>query len=323
MTIGGLGSGLDFLYDENATEVQVKKTLRVSELEPNRDQPRKQFSDEAIQTLADSIQQYGMIQPILVRPLGLNYQIVAGERRWRAARMLGMDEVPVVIRELTDEETMAVALIENLQREDLNPLEEANAYAQLMDMFHLTQEEVAKRVGKSRSAVANSLRLLKLPSDVLESLRQNGLTERHGRALLRLPNPVAQRAALEYIVDNGLTVNGNIAGQGSEDADLDGVAGSSSTGSSTGSRSAAGRTAACSQNTGSSHNTGSSQKVTTSDHLFHSEYPPVWKYLQKMQKAEPFPQSGSALGGFIIAPFGKVRNSQTVHTFGGHFRQIM
>lgn len=97
-----------------------------------------------------------MIQPILVRPLGLNYQIVAGERRWRAARMLGMDEVPVVIRELTDEETMAVALIENLQREDLNPLEEANAYAQLMDMFHLTQEEVAKRVGKSRSAVANS-----------------------------------------------------------------------------------------------------------------------------------------------------------------------
>ena len=130
MTIGGLGSGLDFLYDENATEVQVKKTLRVSELEPNRDQPRKQFSDEAIQTLADSIQQYGMIQPILVRPLGLNYQIVAGERRWRAARMLGMDEVPVVIRELTDEETMAVALIENLQREDLNPLEEANAYVQ-------------------------------------------------------------------------------------------------------------------------------------------------------------------------------------------------
>ena len=166
MTIGGLGSGLDFLYDENAADVQVKKTLRVSELEPNRDQPRKQFSDEAIQTLADSIQQYGMIQPILVRPLGLNYQIVAGERRWRAARMLGMDEVPVVIRELTDEETMAIALIENLQREDLNPVEEANAYAQLMDMFQLTQEEVAKRVGKSRSAVANSLRLLKLPQKV-------------------------------------------------------------------------------------------------------------------------------------------------------------
>ena len=111
MTIGGLGSGLDFLYDENATEVQVKKTLRVSELEPNRDQPRKQFSDEAIQTLADSIQQYGMIQPILVRPLGLNYQIVAGERRWRAARMLGMDEVPVVIRELTDEEKVERAAL--------------------------------------------------------------------------------------------------------------------------------------------------------------------------------------------------------------------
>ena len=111
MTIGGLGSGLDFLYDENAADVQVKKTLRVSELEPNRDQPRKQFSDEAIQTLADSIQQYGMIQPILVRPLGLNYQIVAGGRRWRAARMLGMDEVPVVIRELTDEEKVERAAL--------------------------------------------------------------------------------------------------------------------------------------------------------------------------------------------------------------------
>ena len=184
MTIGGLGSGLDFLYDENAADVQVKKTLRVSELEPNRDQPRKQFSDEAIQTLADSIQQYGMIQPILVRPLGLNYQIVAGERRWRAARMLGMDEVPVVIRELTDEETMAIALIENLQREDLNPVEEANAYAQLMDMFQLTQEEVAKRVGKSRSAVANSLRLLKLPQKVKKLVEDGDLSAGHARALL-------------------------------------------------------------------------------------------------------------------------------------------
>ena len=206
MTIGGLGSGLDFLYDENATEVQVKKTLRVSELEPNRDQPRKQFSDEAIQTLADSIQQYGMIQPILVRPLGLNYQIVAGERRWRAARMLGMDEVPVVIRELTDEETMAVALIENLQREDLNPLEEANAYAQLMDMFHLTQEEVAKRVGKSRSAVANSLRLLKLPEDVKTLVEDGGLSAGHARALLGISDEKLLSETAAKAADGKLSV---------------------------------------------------------------------------------------------------------------------
>ncbi|MFR9194674.1 MAG: ParB/RepB/Spo0J family partition protein [Ruminococcus sp.] len=159
----------------------MKKTLRVSELEPNRDQPRKQFSDEAIQTLADSIQQYGMIQPILVRPLGLNYQIVAGERRWRAARMLGMDEVPVVIRELTDEETMAIALIENLQREDLNPVEEANAYAQLMEMFQLTQEEVAKRVGKSRSAVANSA-AAEMPQKVKKGGRRPERRTRTGAA---------------------------------------------------------------------------------------------------------------------------------------------
>lgn len=184
MTIGGLGSGLDFLYDENAADVQVKKTLRLSELEPNRDQPRKQFSEESIQTLADSIQQYGMIQPILVRPLGLNYQIVAGERRWRAARMLGMDEVPVIIRELSDEETMAIALIENLQRENLNPMEEANGYDQLMKKFCMTQDEVAKHVGKSRSAVANSLRLLKLPFGIKKMVEQGDLSAGHARALL-------------------------------------------------------------------------------------------------------------------------------------------
>ena len=199
MTIGGLGSGLDFLYDENAADVQVKKTLRVSELEPNRDQPRKQFSDEAIQTLADSIQQYGMIQP-------MNYQIVAGERRWRAARMLGMDEVPVVIRELTDEETMAIALIENLQREDLNPVEEANAYAQLMDMFQLTQEEVAKRVGKSRSAVANSLRLLKLPQKVKKLVEDGGLSAGHARALLGISDEKLLSETAAKAAEGKLTV---------------------------------------------------------------------------------------------------------------------
>ena len=162
MTIGGLGSGLDFLYDENAADVQVKKTLRLSELEPNRDQPRKIFSEEAIAALADSIQRYGMLQPILVRPYGLNYQIVAGERRWRAARMLGLDEVPVIIREISDEETMEIALIENLQRENLNPLEEAAAYQQMIEEFGLTQVQLSKSVSKSRPQIANTLRLRKV-----------------------------------------------------------------------------------------------------------------------------------------------------------------
>ena len=205
MTIGGLGSGLDFLYDENAADVQVKKTLRVSELEPNRDQPRKQFSDEAIQTLADSIQQYGMIQPILVRPLGLNYQIVAGERRWRAARMLGMDEVPVVIRELTDEETMAIALIENLQREDLNPIEEAAGFQSLMETYHMTQEEAASRVGKSRSAVANALRLLSLTPPVAKLVEEGKLSAGHARALLPL-SPALQENAAGAVISGGLSV---------------------------------------------------------------------------------------------------------------------
>lgn len=206
MTIGGLGSGLDFLYDENTADVQVKKTLRLSELEPNRDQPRKQFSEEAIQTLADSIQQYGMIQPILVRPLGLNYQIVAGERRWRAARMLGLDEVPVVIWDLSDEETMAIALIENLQRENLNPMEEAGGYAQLMEKCGMTQEEVAKHVGKSRSAIANSLRLLKLPEQVKALVQDGSLSAGHARALLGISDEKLLAETAAKAADGKLTV---------------------------------------------------------------------------------------------------------------------
>lgn len=200
MSIGGLGSGLDFLYNENAEDVQVKKTLRVSELEPNRDQPRKQFSEESISALADSIQQYGMLQPILVRPMGLNYQIVAGERRWRAARMLGLDEVPVIIRELSDEETMAVALIENLQRENLNPIEEASGYVSLIENYGMTQEEVSKQVGKSRSAIANAMRLLQLPEEIRRMVEDGELSAGHGRALLaiadeKLMMETAQKAA--------------------------------------------------------------------------------------------------------------------------------
>ena len=206
MTIGRLGSGLDFLYDENATEVQVKKTLRVSELEPNRDQPRKQFSDEAIQTLADSIQQYGMIQPILVRPLGLNYQIVAGERRWRASRMAGLTEVPVVIKELSDDEAMALALIENLQREDLNAIEEAQGIKALMDTLSLTQDEAAERVGKSRPAVANALRLLKLPDSVIALVSDGKLSPGHARALLGFKDEQDIIETADLIIEKGLTV---------------------------------------------------------------------------------------------------------------------
>lgn len=206
MTIGGLGSGLDFLYDENAAEVQVKKTLRVSELEPNRSQPRKQFDESAIEALADSIQQYGMLQPILVRPLGLNYQIVAGERRWRAARMLGMDEVPVIIRELSDEETMAIALIENLQRENLNPIEEANGYAQLMEQCGMTQEDVAKHVGKSRSAVANALRLLKLPKKAVALVEEGKLSAGHARALLGIRDAALLEETANKAAQGKLTV---------------------------------------------------------------------------------------------------------------------
>ena len=206
MTIGGLGSGLDFLYDENAADVQVKKTLRLSELEPNRDQPRKIFSEEAIAALADSIQRYGMLQPILVRPYGLNYQIVAGERRWRAARMLGLDEVPVIIREISDEETMEIALIENLQRENLNPLEEAEGYEQLMERFEMTQEDVAKCVGKSRSAVANSLRLLKLPREIRELVQGAALSAGHARALLAIRDPALQMDTAKRAADGKLTV---------------------------------------------------------------------------------------------------------------------
>ena len=187
MAIGGLGAGLDTLFSDNTNEVQVKKTLRTAEIEPNRDQPRKYFSDEAIASLADSIREHGMLQPVLVRPLNSGgYQIVAGERRWRAARMLGMDEIPVNIRELSDTEAMQISLIENLQREDLNPIEEAEGLQALIDKCGYTQEEVAVSVGKSRPAITNSLRLLKLPQEVRDMAKDGVISAGHARALLPL-----------------------------------------------------------------------------------------------------------------------------------------
>ena len=185
MAKGGLGGGLGSLFEDNAAEIQTKKTIRLSEIEPNRNQPRKIFDESAISSLADSIREHGLLQPILVRPLPLgNYQIVAGERRWRAARMLGLTEVPVIIRELSDIETAQIALIENIQREDLNPLEEAKAFQRLQDDFGMKQEDIAKKVGCSRSTVTNALRLLKLPEEIQAMLVRNEITSGHAKALL-------------------------------------------------------------------------------------------------------------------------------------------
>ena len=203
----GLGSGLDTLFMDNTNDIQVKKTLRTSEIEPNRDQPRKVFSDEAIAALADSIREYGVLQPILVRPLGTGmYQIVAGERRWRAARMLGLDEVPVNIKELSNLEAMQIAIVENLQRENLNPLEEASGYSELIEKFGMTQEKVAKLVGRSRSAVANAVRLLTLPESVQKMVENGDLSAGHARALLAFDDEELLISTAQKAAGGGLTV---------------------------------------------------------------------------------------------------------------------
>ena len=207
MAKGGLGAGLGTLFSDNTSDVRVKTTLRTAEIEPNRDQPRKFFSDEAITTLADSIREHGMLQPILVRPIPTGgYQIVAGERRWRAARMLGLDEVPVNIKELSDAETMQIAIIENLQRENLNPIEEASGYNELMEKYGMTQDKIAKMVGRSRSAIANSVRLLTLPKKVVKMLENGDISAGHGRALLGFENESLLIETAMKAADGALTV---------------------------------------------------------------------------------------------------------------------
>ena len=205
----GLGKGLDAIFAENGTEESNRSTeeLKLSDLEPNRGQPRKDFDDETLAELADSISQHGILQPLLVRPIfGGGYQIVAGERRWRAARMAGLTTVPAIIRELDDEQVMEIALIENLQREDLSPLEEAMGYQSLMDSYDITQEEVAKIVGKSRSAVANVLRLLKLPEEVQSLIRSGQVSAGHGRALLSFPDDAEKIAVAKRVIEEDLSV---------------------------------------------------------------------------------------------------------------------
>ena len=185
--MGGLGQGLDALFYSNAGEEHAETELRLSEIEPNREQPRKVFDEEALRELSESIAAHGLLQPLLVRPLDNGrYQIVAGERRWRASRMAGLDRVPVVIREMDDRAVMEVALIENLQREDLGAIEEAEGYQALIEKYDLTQEEVARVVAKSRPAVTNALRLLGLNEAEREALTAGKISAGHARALLGL-----------------------------------------------------------------------------------------------------------------------------------------
>lgn len=205
---GGLGKGLDTIFAENETEDSNSSVmLKISEIEPNRSQPRKDFDENSLSDLAQSISQHGLLQPLLVRPLPIGgYQIVAGERRYRACRMAGLTEVPVTIRELSNTETMELALIENLQREDLSPIEEALGYKALIDEHGFSQEEVATSVGKSRPAIANSLRILKLPDSVLEYVKQDKISAGHARALLMLDNEEDMLELAELIYKKDLSV---------------------------------------------------------------------------------------------------------------------
>lgn len=194
---GGLGKGLDAIFAENDIEDERAAVhLKTDELEPNRNQPRRSFDEQSLAELADSVARHGVLQPLLVRPIpGGGYQIVAGERRWRAARMAGLKEVPAVVREMTDAQVTELALIENLQREDLNPLEEAQGYQTLMDSCSMTQDDVAKAVGKSRPAVTNALRLLGLPEDLRKLVASGTISAGHARALLSFPDEASMRAA--------------------------------------------------------------------------------------------------------------------------------
>jgi ParB family chromosome partitioning protein len=212
----GLGKGLDSLIpimdlEEGEEKVSEKKEsspvmMDIHKIEPNREQPRKIFEEESLNELADSIRQYGVLQPLLVQKKEDYYAIIAGERRWRAARLAGLKEVPVWIRECSRQEGLEIALIENIQRQDLNPVEEARAYQMLVDEFGLKHEELADRVSKSRASITNSMRLLKLDEVVLNMVEYGELTQGHARALLALPEGEAQKKAAQIIVEKNLSV---------------------------------------------------------------------------------------------------------------------
>ncbi len=206
---GGLaqGKGLDTIFLDNESESGGALSLKIEEIEPNREQPRTEFDEEALLQLSESIRENGVLQPILVRPIfGGGYQIVAGERRYRASLMAGLTEIPAVVRDLDDKKTMEIALIENLQRENLNPVEEAMGYKTLMETYDMTQEEVSVAVGKSRPAIANALRILKLPEYVLALVSEGKLSAGHARALAAIDDPDRICALAEEIVEKGLSV---------------------------------------------------------------------------------------------------------------------
>lgn len=219
----GLGKGLDALIPESSarknakTEVEkqvviekvIKKEevmVKISEVEPNRNQPRKNFDEDALLELSESIKQFGIIQPLVVQKRKDYYEIIAGERRWRAAKMAGLKEVPVIIKDYTDQEIVEISLIENIQREDLNPIEEAQAYKRLLTEFHLKQDEVAERVSKSRTAVTNSMRLLKLCDEVQKMVVDDMISTGHARALISIEDPEEQYLIAQKIFDEKLSV---------------------------------------------------------------------------------------------------------------------
>ena len=209
----GLGKGLDSLISAEAVKstkndetAQAETFVKITRVEPNREQPRKNFDEDALQELADSIKQYGLLQPILVQDRKDYYEIIAGERRWRAAKLAGLKEVPVIIKDYTEQEIMEISLIENIQREDLNPVEEALAYKRLLEEFHLKQDELAERVSKSRTTITNSMRLLKLCNYVQQMIIDGKLTTGHARALISIENEEQQKQLAEQIFDEKLSV---------------------------------------------------------------------------------------------------------------------
>lgn len=225
MAARGLGKGLDSLIPNALGETKTKKEavakakseatteekepqtlVKITKVEPNREQPRKNFDEDALQELADSIKQFGLLQPILVQDRKDYYEIIAGERRWRAAKLAGLKEVPVIIRNYTEQEIVEISLIENIQREDLNPVEEAMAYKRLIDEFHLKQDEIAERVGKSRTAVTNAMRLLKLSEKVQQMLIDEMITAGHARAILSIADKEKQESIAMKIFDEKLSV---------------------------------------------------------------------------------------------------------------------
>ena len=207
----GLGRGLESLFVDSSLDISVDNrditVLRITHIEPNKSQPRRDFNKEALAELADSISKHGIIQPIVVRSLPNGYyRIIAGERRWRAAKMAGLGEVPVVIRNVDDLTAAEMTMVENLQREDLNPIEEAMGYKYLAENYNMTQEEISRQVAKSRSVVANALRLLSLPDDILKCIETNDLSAGHARALLAIDDPEEQMLIADRIIKNGLSV---------------------------------------------------------------------------------------------------------------------